>query len=76
MLRWMYEHIRSDKIKNKVIRKKVGVASLVDKIKEARFKWFGHVQRKCVDAPIRRCKRLNVGVTWRDKGRPKNYWEM
>ncbi|KAG5614520.1 hypothetical protein H5410_014344 [Solanum commersonii] len=39
MLRWMCGHTRSDKIRNEVIREKVGVASVVDK---ARPRWFGH----------------------------------
>ncbi|KAG5569286.1 hypothetical protein H5410_059052 [Solanum commersonii] len=33
MLRWMCGHTRSDKIRNEVIREKVGVASVVDKLK-------------------------------------------
>ncbi|KAG5614785.1 hypothetical protein H5410_014609 [Solanum commersonii] len=36
MLRWMCGHTRSDKIRNEVIREKVGVASVVDKAREAR----------------------------------------
>ncbi|KAG5601412.1 hypothetical protein H5410_032782 [Solanum commersonii] len=45
MLRWMCGHTRSDKIRNEVIREKVGVASMVDKLREARLRWFGHVKR-------------------------------
>ncbi|KAG5582302.1 hypothetical protein H5410_052929, partial [Solanum commersonii] len=41
----MYGHTRSDKIRNEVIREKVGVASVVDKLREARLRWFGHVKR-------------------------------
>ncbi|KAG5618270.1 hypothetical protein H5410_018094, partial [Solanum commersonii] len=60
MLRWMCGHTRSDKIRNEVIREKVGVASVVDKLREARPKWFGHVKRQ---EPQRR-----------GRGRPKKYW--
>ncbi|WMV41945.1 hypothetical protein MTR67_035330 [Solanum verrucosum] len=74
MLRWMCGHTRSDRIRNEVIREKVGVASVVDKLREARLRWFGHVKRRCVDAPVRRCEGLVVEGTRRGRGRPKKYW--
>ncbi|WMV15452.1 hypothetical protein MTR67_008837 [Solanum verrucosum] len=74
MLRWMCGHTRSDKIRNEVIREKVGVASVVDKLREARLRWFGHVKRRCADAPLRRCEELVVDGTRRGRGRPKKYW--
>ncbi|KAG5591582.1 hypothetical protein H5410_042096 [Solanum commersonii] len=55
----------SDKIRNEVIREKVGVVSVVDKLREARLRWFGHV---------RRCEGLVVKGTRRGRGRPKKYW--
>ncbi|KAG5593483.1 hypothetical protein H5410_043997 [Solanum commersonii] len=40
MLRWMCGHTRSDRIRNEVIREKVGVASVVDKARsEAEMVW-------------------------------------
>ena len=74
MLRWMCGHTRSDKIKNEVIREKVGVAPVADKMREARLRWFGHVQRRGADEPVRRCERLVLVGTWRGRGRPKKYW--
>ncbi|KAG5604823.1 hypothetical protein H5410_026315 [Solanum commersonii] len=74
MLRWMCGHTRSDKIRNEVIREKVGVASMVDKLREARLRWFGHVKRRGADAPVRRCEGLVVEGTRRGRGRPKKYW--
>ncbi|KAG5581690.1 hypothetical protein H5410_052317 [Solanum commersonii] len=53
MLRWMYSHTRSDKIRNEDIQRKVEVTSVVDNMREARLKWLA----KCVDAPVMRCKR-------------------
>ncbi|XP_060182471.1 uncharacterized protein LOC132612165 [Lycium barbarum] len=58
MLRWMCGHTRSDRIRNEDIRDKVGVASMEDKMREARLRWFGHVKRRDTDAPVRRCERL------------------
>lgn len=40
MLRWMYGTLRA-KIRNKDIRAKVRVVSLVDKMQEVWLRWFG-----------------------------------
>ncbi|KAK4353468.1 hypothetical protein RND71_028986 [Anisodus tanguticus] len=74
MLRWMCGHTRRDKIRNDDIRDKVGVASVEDKMREARLRWFGHVQRRDMDAPVRRCERLAMDGFRRGRGRPKKYW--
>ncbi|KAG5569165.1 hypothetical protein H5410_058931 [Solanum commersonii] len=44
-------------------------------IREPRLRWFEHVQRKCVEAPMRKCKGLVVEGTHRGRSRPKKYWE-
>ncbi|XP_070004146.1 uncharacterized protein [Nicotiana sylvestris] len=74
MLRWMYGHTRLDRIRNEVIRDKVGVASVEAKMHEARLRWFGHVKRRITDAPVRRCERLALGGERRDRDRPKKSW--
>ncbi|WMV37399.1 hypothetical protein MTR67_030784 [Solanum verrucosum] len=74
MLRWMCGHTRSNKIRNEVIREKVGVAPVVDKLREARLRWFGHVKRRCADTLVRRCEGLVVEGTRRGRGRPRKYW--
>ncbi|OIT29657.1 hypothetical protein A4A49_17649 [Nicotiana attenuata] len=51
MLRWMCGHTRKDKIRNEVIRDKMGVASMETKLRESRLRWFGHVKRRDIDAP-------------------------
>jgi len=33
---------------------KVGVAPIVEKMVETRLRWFGHVERRSVDAVVRR----------------------
>ncbi|XP_019248598.1 PREDICTED: uncharacterized protein LOC109227861 [Nicotiana attenuata] len=60
MLRWTCGCTRKDKIRNEVIRDKVGEACVEDKMQESRLRWFGHVKRKSIDAPVRRCKRLTM----------------
>jgi len=49
---------RLDRIRNDTIRERererVGVAPIVEKIVENRLRWFGHVERRHVDAVVRR----------------------
>jgi len=54
MIRWMCGHTRLDKIRNEVIRSKIGVAATEDKMREARLRWFGTIRRRPMDAPVRR----------------------
>lgn len=48
---------------------------VVDKMIEARLRWFGHLKRKCADALMRRRKMLNTVGTRRARGRSKKYQE-
>lgn len=68
MLRWMCGHTWMDQIKNEVICDIVGVVPMDEKMREARLRWFGHMKRRSVDAPIRRCERLLVLGLQRSKG--------
>ncbi|XP_019257880.1 PREDICTED: uncharacterized protein LOC109236117 [Nicotiana attenuata] len=52
MLRWMFVHIKLDKIRNDDIRVKVGVAPMEDRMREAKLRWFGHVKRRSLDATL------------------------
>jgi hypothetical protein len=36
---------RLDKIRNEIIRQRIGVTPVLDYIKKQQFKWFGHVSR-------------------------------
>ena len=46
MIHWICRYIKLDRIKNIIIRDKVGVTSIEDKIKETRLRWFGHMKRR------------------------------
>ncbi|XP_059298098.1 uncharacterized protein LOC132050750 [Lycium ferocissimum] len=74
MLIWMCGHTRRDRIRNEVIRDKMDVASVVDKMREGRLRWFGHMQWRCVDAPVTRCERMAMVGLKRGRGRPKKAW--
>jgi len=57
-----------------VIRGKVGVASIEDKMRDARLHWFGHIRRRPTDAPVTRCERIECLEYRRNRGRPKKSW--
>ncbi|CAN6677616.1 unnamed protein product [Malus baccata var. baccata] len=66
MLRWMCGHTRKDKIRNEDIR---------GKMRENRLRWFGHVQRRPTDAPVRRCDYGTEVQGRRGRGRPRKTLE-
>ncbi|PHT99877.1 Viral cathepsin [Capsicum chinense] len=74
MLRWMCGLTRGDRVRNKTIREKFGVASVEDKMREVRLRWFGLVMRRGTDALVRRCERLALDGFRRSVGRSKKYW--
>ena len=54
MLRWMMGIKRIEKIRNKEIRARAGVANISEKIREARLRWLGHVERKTEEDVVMR----------------------
>ena len=73
MLRWMCGHILMDRIRNQEFWDKLGVAPLSGKMCENRLGWFGHVQRKTFDAPVRRVESIIVEGK-RSRERPRRTW--
>ena len=57
-----------------MIRGKIGVASIEDKMREVRLHWFGHIRRRPGDAPVRRCKIIKCLEYRRSRDRPKKSW--
>ena len=45
----MCNHIRKDKIRNKVICNKVEVALIGDKINKTQLKWFDYMRRRPIE---------------------------
>src|ERR1043165_9045496 len=64
MLRWACGHTRKDRIRNDVIRERVGVAPIEEKLVQHRLRWFGHIGR------LRRADNVKRG-----RGRPNLTWE-
>jgi len=52
-------------------RERVGVAPIVEKLVENRLRWFGHVDRRPVDAVVRRVDQMEESHVKRGRGRPR-----
>ncbi|VDO92435.1 unnamed protein product [Heligmosomoides polygyrus] len=73
MLRWTAGVTRLDRVRNDTIRQRFGVATIADKLQEARLRWLCHASRANDDTI---CKNgLNLEVTGkRPRRRPKQRW--
>jgi len=73
MLRWLIGVTRDDKIRNGYIKGSIRVVSTVDKMRENRFRWFGHVMRKESLNAVTAVMEMNVEGR-RGRKRPKKKW--
>ena len=71
MLRGMCGKTLKDRVRNEDIRAMVGVASIEDKLRENRLRWYGHIYRRPADAVVRKSDRVVVDNSTRSRGRPK-----
>jgi len=62
---------RHDRFRNDTIKERVGVAPIVEKLVENRHRWFGHVERRSVDAVVRRVDQMEESQVKRGRGRPR-----
>ncbi|GKA98392.1 ataxia telangiectasia mutated family protein [Tanacetum coccineum] len=74
MLRWTCGKTMLDMIPNGVYRAELEVETIINKMREGRLRWFGHVRRRPQSAPVRRVEALVVDCV-RRRGRPKLRWE-
>ena len=70
MLRWFCGHTRRDRVRNEVIRNRVGVAPIEEKLTHW-LRWFGHVLRRPPEAPVRNGALERVDNVKSGRGRPK-----
>ncbi|KAJ4809245.1 hypothetical protein LUZ62_021811 [Rhynchospora pubera] len=75
MLRWICGHTRKDRIRNDDIRDMVGVTPIEEKLIQHRLRWFGHIQRRPPEAPVRIGILNHFENTRRGRGRPRLTWE-
>ena len=74
MLRWICGHTRRDRVRNDDIRDRLGVAPIEEKLVQHRLRWFGHVQRRPPEAPVRSGILSQDSNVKRGRGRPKLTW--
>ena len=70
----MCGNMRRDKVRNEGIRTKIGVASIEEKMRENRLRWFDYVRRKPTDVPVWRVERIKLRQVKRAQGRSKKTW--
>ncbi|GKE33156.1 hypothetical protein Tco_1452478, partial [Tanacetum coccineum] len=63
-----------DIIPNGVFRAELDVDSIINKMREGRLRWFGHVKRRPQSVLVRRVEVMVVEGS-RRRGRPKLRWE-
>ena len=60
MLIWISENKWNDRIWDEEIHLKIGVVPTDEKMRESRLRWFGHVQRRAINAPVRKIELIQV----------------
>jgi hypothetical protein len=60
-----------DRVRNEDIRDRVGVEPIEGKLVQHRLRWFGHVQRRPPEAPVRSGVLDRVGSVRRNRGSTK-----
>jgi hypothetical protein len=75
MLRWCCEHTKRDRVWNDDIRDRAGVAPIEEKLIQHRLRWFGHVQRRPLEAPVRSGVLKRADNVKSGRGRPKLTWD-
>ena len=73
-MRWICGHIRRDRVQNDDLRDRLGVAPIEEKLVQHRLTWFGHVQWRPLEAPVRSGILSQDSNVKRDRGRPKLTW--
>ena len=63
--------ILKDRIRNDHISERGGVAPISEKMRYYRLRWYGHVQRRELDEPVRRVDQIVEDPYIRKRGRPK-----
>jgi hypothetical protein len=71
MLRWICGHTIKNQIRNDDIRDKLRVAPIQEKLIQHRLRWFGHIQQRSPEAPVRNVILSCPKNTRKERGRPR-----
>ncbi|KAF7696815.1 hypothetical protein HF521_005233 [Silurus meridionalis] len=74
MLRFSLGVTRMDRIRNEFIRGTSHVGRFGDKVREARLRWFGHVQRRDMSYIGRRMLRMKPPEGGKEEGQGGGSW--
>jgi hypothetical protein len=71
----VYGNTRRDRVRNDDIRDRLGVTPVEEKLVQHRLRWFGHIQRRTTEAPVRSGVIRRSDNKKRDRRRPNLTWE-
>ena len=63
-----------DRVRNERVHKMIKVAPIKEKMRENRLRWFGYIQRRPTNAPVRKSDVIHIKGNTRGRGRPKLTW--
>jgi hypothetical protein len=75
MLRWICDNTRRDRVWNDDIHERLGVAPVKEKLVQHRLRWFGHIQGRPAEPPVRSGVIRQSSNEKRGRGRPNLTWE-
>jgi hypothetical protein len=75
MLRWICDHTRKVRVQNDDIHERLGVAPVGEKLAQHRLRWFGHIQKRPAETPIRNRIIGRTDNEKKDRGRPNLTWK-
>jgi hypothetical protein len=75
VLRWICGNTRRDRVRNDDIRERLGMAPVEEQLVQHRLRWFGHIQRRPTEAPVRSGVIRQSGNEKRGRERPNLTWE-
>jgi hypothetical protein len=70
MLRWICGNRRRDRVRNNGIRERLRVAPVEEKPVQHHLRWFGHIQWRPAEAPVR------SGVIRRSDNKKRGRWRL